>query len=410
MAHTESGENSIGRKRRLAIRTALTGSVFWLVLALLVEVTHRLGLSRTTPADLRWMFVLAAGVIAVNYLYFRTPLYRRTGWSFRAVGLFFAGLHAMLPLMLYYLDGFTLLTVFVITIGAPAVISFMGLQQAGMRPPLVMGAAMTVFIDVLYAFAPQNPHTLTPPELAMFQVCWGALIVIMALLNEINVRQRKAIVRLYRQQQSQNELIQQQNEELARKSRALDRANRSLQQLSLLDALTGVANRRHFDEALEREWQAARERRAMPGGSSPAPDEGLALLMVDIDHFKAYNDCYGHVAGDECLRRVAWAIQSATRRTSDLAARYGGEEFAVLLPEAGRRGALEVARRILQNVRALELPHADSPVAGEVTVSVGMACLEGDDAVDPLELVVRTDQALYRAKHGGRRRIEEYAA
>lgn len=169
------------------------------------------------------------------------------------------------------------------------------------------------------------------------------------------------------------------------------------------DGLTGLANRRCFDEVAPREWLRAQR--------SGAP---LSLLLVDIDHFKAYNDHYGHPAGDRCLQDVASAMRSVVRRPADLLARYGGEEFVMLLPETDARGAAAVAAQLIQAVDALARPHAASPVAPVVSVSVGVSSHGGGpsvleesaDAPAPTldRLVAAADEALYAAKKGGRRR------
>jgi diguanylate cyclase (GGDEF)-like protein len=139
-----------------------------------------------------------------------------------------------------------------------------------------------------------------------------------------------------------------------------------LRRNSTIDALTGIPNRRRFDETLETEWLRARR------ASQP-----LALIMIDVDHFKLYNEQYGHPAGDACLRAVAHALRSACTRPGDLVARYGGEAFAMLLPETGVSGAERVAQRLLDGVVALQIPHAGSTTARHVTVSAGLACYMG---------------------------------
>lgn len=183
-----------------------------------------------------------------------------------------------------------------------------------------------------------------------------------------------------------------------------------LRRSAATDDLTGLANRRHFDETLAREWVRAQR--------TSAP---VSLLMIDVDLFKGYNDCYGHQAGDECLKAVAGAIGQVARRPADLAARYGGEEFAILLPETDRSGAWIVAQRLLRAVAALGLPHAASGFSDDVTVSIGVSAYDVrcDSWVGPpadihrgnqeprcsaRELVAAADQALFAAKNVGRAR------
>jgi diguanylate cyclase (GGDEF)-like protein len=180
---------------------------------------------------------------------------------------------------------------------------------------------------------------------------------------------------------------------VAERTQELAEANRQLEALSITDGLTGLANRRRFDEVLEREWRRTR-RLGLP----------LALLMIDVDHFKPFNDHYGHPAGDECLRQVAGVLQARTLRSTDLAARYGGEEFAVIAA-CDEAGAHQLARTLRQAIEALNLPHAASPL-GRVTVSLGVAvCIPGNEQ-EARELLNQADAALYRAKTGGRNRIE----
>jgi diguanylate cyclase (GGDEF)-like protein len=165
----------------------------------------------------------------------------------------------------------------------------------------------------------------------------------------------------------------------------------TLRRSAATDGLTGVANRRHFDESLAKEWLRGQVR-----------GDPLALLIIDIDHFKLYNDCYGHPQGDACLKQVVRAVQGSVRRAGDLVARCGGEEFAVLLPETSRAGGEFVAQRILDAVAALEIRHEGSPTARHVTVSIGIGCCDGASAASSNELILAADRALYCAKRSGR--------
>ncbi len=170
------------------------------------------------------------------------------------------------------------------------------------------------------------------------------------------------------------------------------RAQVALEQLATRDGLTGLANRRCFDDTLNAEWQRALRNQ-----------QPLSLLMVDVDNFKQYNDAYGHLGGDECLQRIASAV-SSEMRANDLVARYGGEEFAVILPNQSLKGAAIVAERIRCRVEQLRLPNLGSQ-QHVVTVSIGAATALASPATDPSQLVATADSALYRAKHMGRNRI-----
>ena len=182
--------------------------------------------------------------------------------------------------------------------------------------------------------------------------------------------------------------------QVEQRTRELRQVNVKLDALSNLDGLTGIANRRKFDTQLQQEW--SREQRQ---GTS------LALIMLDVDFFKKYNDHYGHPQGDECLKALGQAITRAARRAGDLVARYGGEEFVVLLPNASEHDAIDTAKRIQHEVALLGLPHAQAPV-GQVTFSLGVASMLPSGTADAQELVDRADAALYKAKALGRNRME----
>jgi len=184
-------------------------------------------------------------------------------------------------------------------------------------------------------------------------------------------------------------------QELLRVTQELREANQKLQHLSDQDALTGVANRRLFSSHLTHEWsRAAREQ--IP----------LSLIMIDLDHFKAFNDCYGHPRGDDCLRQVARTLGAPLKRPGDLLARYGGEEFVVLLPWTGLTGAMALAERLRDRVMTLAIPHEDSAVGPWVTLSLGVACTVPRRQTVPERLIEAADQALYAAKKHGRNRVE----
>lgn len=173
-----------------------------------------------------------------------------------------------------------------------------------------------------------------------------------------------------------------------------DRADDQNRQLATQDELTGLANRRHLNQALTQEW--ARFKRSK---------QPFAVVMIDIDFFKLYNDHYGHLAGDECLRHIAQVIQSGMRRAGDLAARYGGEEFLLILPNTSAEDGQRLADAVRQSVEQLNLPHAKSPL-GRLSVSMGVAAMVDGGYVDALALLSAADEALYLAKQGGRNRVQ----
>ena len=172
-------------------------------------------------------------------------------------------------------------------------------------------------------------------------------------------------------------------------------ANAELKNLAMLDGLTQIANRRRFDECLEIECQR------LLRDKTP-----LSLILCDIDYFKAYNDCYGHQAGDDCLRAVAQAITGALRRTTDMAARYGGEEFAVIMPHTDQQGAAQVANLIRQAVIDLKIRHRGSQASEWLTISIGIAGTTPFHRCTPVSLIKAADEALYQVKAGGRNGIQ----
>ncbi len=177
-------------------------------------------------------------------------------------------------------------------------------------------------------------------------------------------------------------------------NRHLEQANEELRKLTNLDGLTSIANRRYLEDTLRREWRRCQR------NNSP-----LAAIMIDIDHFKHYNDHYGHIAGDQCLREVAQVLQKGMRRLSDSLARYGGEEFVCLLPDCTAEAARKVAEVFSARLHQLGIPHETSPIGPILTVSQGVASMVPCRDIKGSELIRRADQALYQAKLWGRNRI-----
>lgn len=167
--------------------------------------------------------------------------------------------------------------------------------------------------------------------------------------------------------------------------------NQELERLAVTDSLTGLANRRSFNKFLNREW--LREQRVQ---------QPFSVIMIDIDHFKKYNDTYGHLEGDICLQKVSWALQSALCRAGDLLARYGGEEFVAILPHTDMAGASELATAFHARIRELAIPHKESPVSSIVSISIGIASVIPSQDLSPSKVVAMADKALYQAKQAGR--------
>jgi diguanylate cyclase (GGDEF)-like protein len=219
---------------------------------------------------------------------------------------------------------------------------------------------------------------MTGPQ--WLQAALFVAVVVAAILAQ-HLRLSRASARRLRQQ------LESRTGELVDLTERLDR-------LATTDDLTGICNRRRFSEFLGHEWN-----RAMRTHST------VALIMVDVDFFKRFNDTYGHLGGDDCLRRVAGVLQAVARRPGDLAARYGGEEFAVILTGTPEQSALALAESIRAGVERLQIAHESSPAAAVVTVSVGVAMASPADGGTPELLIFTADEAMYRAKEQGRNRV-----
>jgi diguanylate cyclase (GGDEF)-like protein len=187
-------------------------------------------------------------------------------------------------------------------------------------------------------------------------------------------------------------------EELMEVTRQLEAANQSLRRISSIDGLTGLVNRRHFEELLRREW-----RRAVKEGSP------ISFIMIDIDFFKHYNDTYGHLQGDECLKKIALALKGVLKRPGDIIARYGGEEFLAMLVDTDTKGALVVAEKMKSAVEKLAIEHSDSPISNIVTISLGISSAIPRRDLPSSALITEADKALYMAKEEGRNRIKIYS-
>lgn len=181
---------------------------------------------------------------------------------------------------------------------------------------------------------------------------------------------------------------------VASTTKELEQKNRELADLVNLDAMTGLANRRKLDDVLLSELKRK--------GRSDRP---LSLIMMDVDYFKLYNDRYGHVAGDDCLKGIACVLKEVIKRPSDLVFRYGGEEFGCVLPMTDNKGAIQIAEQIRKSVEALKIPHANSKVSDRVTISLGVLTLDDSNEMKPEDFVVACDKMLYKAKHSGRNRV-----
>lgn len=193
------------------------------------------------------------------------------------------------------------------------------------------------------------------------------------------------------------ERIAEMRERLVEVSSELEEANAELQKLADVDGLTGIANRRSLDAYLEHETaRCIRE------------NQPISVIMIDLDHFKAYNDYYGHLSGDNCLKRIADILQNKVRRPSDMSGRYGGEEFCIILPNTDEEGAKHVAEFVRLTVEELRIPHAGNGEKGVVTLSLGVVTHYPDPSFAISTLLNEADKALYHAKRSGRNRVEVF--
>ncbi len=232
-------------------------------------------------------------------------------------------------------------------------------------------------VDKVTAFEVGSADYITKP----FQVAE----VLARIQHQLTIQQQR------RQLLAQNQRLQQEIQIRRQLLRELKQANLELQHLATVDMLTQLANRRRFDDYLAETWQRLRR-----------DQQPLSLLLVDVDHFKAFNDHYGHPRGDLCLRRVAQAMQPVVQRPADLVARYGGEEFAVILPNTDAAGAVYVARRLQRAIIHLQIPHVQSPTGPIITISLGVATRLVTAEATSQELIAAADSALYLAKEKGR--------
>ncbi len=266
-------------------------------------------------------------------------------------------------------------------------------------PPLLIKA------DIPRRITAKGRRAARIATLAVVAVAAVAVIIVVVLIQSLVLKPIKTltdhVVAIGRSDDLSARLALKRSDEIGALAREFDnmviqlfQARQKLVEMSYLDWLTGVPNRRYFDEVLLREWKrAAREARP------------ISLVMIDVDRFKEFNDTYGHQAGDECLIKVAKAFGGALHRPVDFVARYGGEEFVALLPNTDLEGALSVSREVQTAIKELAIPHESSEVDPYVTVSLGVTSVIPTEQIQPTALVTMADNALYQAKRRGRNQI-----
>jgi diguanylate cyclase (GGDEF)-like protein len=229
-------------------------------------------------------------------------------------------------------------------------------------------------------------------------ICWS----IIAFSGIASIVLSLLLTRYFTGLRRKNQQLQDYSEDLEQRVQArtleLQVANQALQELATVDSLTQVFNRRYFDDALQAEWHRARRSHFW-----------LTLILCDIDHFKAYNDTYGHPGGDRCLHQIAQGLQDSINRQTDCVARYGGEEFAIILPNTDLQGGLKVTENIRSRLHSLKIPHATSPTHADVTLSLGVVSVIPHAAINIPQLIQAADRALYQAKQSGRDRAIVYS-
>ncbi len=262
----------------------------------------------------------------------------------------------------------------------------------------LMGAAVAVMhVLSLHAlvFAPLPAYVKARGSMRGSEVGEAALLVTFGLVLLVTFGTAAIDKRRYRELRQLHAALAASQQALLRSERELRDANAQLSELSIRDSLTGLHNRRGFDDTLKTEWRR-----------SLRTQRPLALLMIDVDCFKALNDCYGHQRGDECLREIARVLDDQPRRGHDVVARFGGEEFVVLLPGSDARGAMYIAETIRNCVEAQRMEHRDSLVSACVTVSIGVCSRTPRVGQTPADMIYEADMALYAAKQLGRNRVE----
>ena len=311
---------------------------------------------------------------------------------------FAAGLLVVIGATLFYVGASWTQLLFALSVGAALGVGGSAWLAGRVAAPLTRGlgdlSALCRDLDENWRYHPDaiRPPRGLPKSVAELYLDFDSMA---QRLGSANERLRGSLEESERLRDELEQVLGYREEEIRERTQALQFANEELKRLAREDGLTGIANHRAFMEFADQTWRiVAREQKS------------ISVLMIDVDHFKAYNDIYGHQAGDQVLRRVAQIFREHARRPLDLAARYGGEEFAVVLGDTDLDDARGIAERIRRAVEALEQPHSGSADYGVVTVSIGVAAVVPMPDVEVATLISLADKALYRAKSNGRNRLD----
>jgi diguanylate cyclase (GGDEF)-like protein len=348
-----------------------------------ITVTNQIALFAAASVIPYQAFYLAAdaayyrSVVGANFVfigcYLAVLVLNRAAWFHSARNLLLGTVYVQLFVVTMLIGNGAGVDLFYFSLAAGLSVLFVRRQARIILPLIALASAM--YLVCQFALPPERAWLVIPPRVQQIMFA-GSAVGAMLIAS--------AFAFLFRH-------------EIDRAEQALVRANQELAELSSLDSLTGLANRRELDACLARE--CARAARA---------GETIALLLCDVDAFKAFNDTYGHPAGDACLQRVAEVLRTIGRRAGDLVARYGGEEFALVLPATDGDAAVALAEQAREATMALDKTHRRSPAAEVVTLSIGVACATGDEPPDPEALLLRADTALYGAKRAGRNRVVQW--
>jgi diguanylate cyclase (GGDEF)-like protein len=366
-------------RRRLRVISFLCGTAY--LAAGVINISASPGALYAMLLGRGMVFLLT---LVVSMLTFRED-YNRVVEALVAVCLFAAGTVEILEIFLHPevgLDGLPFLLLIVLL--------FYALYD---NDAMYMGIA-GITVSCIYLFFRTGTYT-TPEQTIVLLAAFGVVNIGGIYHLESTQRTRYRIIRVFDLEIRINKRLRNEIEARRMAEEKLTEVSNRLAELVVTDELTGLANRRHMQSTLESQW-----------GILQRSETPLSIVMGDVDHFKPFNDYYGHQAGDDCLKKIAHALVSSLERSSDVAVRYGGEEFVLVLPGTSEEGALKIARRVQSRLADLAIPHAASPSGDMVTISLGIATVIPDSKGSIKELLSGADRALYRAKAAGRNRIE----